>query len=976
MKKAIILLVIIALPIILLGTTYTVKQDGTGDFITIQDAIDYVVDDDEIIVWPNDPDPYYENIDFNGKNIVVGSLFYTTQNPSYIQQTIIDGSEEGSVVTFNNGENSTAVLSGFTIQNGLGEDYPYHTGGGIHLQNFSSPTLQNLIITNNSSGFAGGGIYCFQSNPSISDATITDNTTQQYGAGICAEFDSNITVKNVTITNNETLETWPFTTGVYIYGNSMGSYIQYDPESERNVGAGGGVCLSYSEAEFDNVVIDLNVSTEGAGLWSQCSYATFSECEITNNSSEGSPFANVGGVMCFWGSEFYIENSIIENNSAYSCVGGLICWQYSSITLESVEICGNTASVEGGGIYVSTDSQAELINVLISDNVLTGGGYGGGIYYNGSGMYGTGNLSLDNVTIINNSAAYGGGLYCYLNGVSLNNVIISRNDAQKGSGIYCLTSNPDVNNSTITLNTSIISGGGIYCKDNSNPELVNTILWDNLPQEVYFSIDGMPNSITIAYSDIEDGQGGIVTNNNGNIFWGNGNIDDDPLFNDTGNDDYTLKWTETEKSPCIDTGDPDPQYNDPDGTRADMGALYHPHDEKTYVFEGPAGPHDGLTWLCFDILDIYYASTNNQVQNLLDPIKLDLYEGMHEDIVFSYNPISQQWQNGNELIISPKGYKIEMVTENSIDVSGFRCKETTTFDLTGDDYENWIGYFVGKTQHVYDAFDGYLDNINYIQHQEWSIDSSHGWPDVPYTLSPGDMVVVECDQDIVNFCWVRESETERFIVQEPQNFSYTEEADYIPIYMSLDPEDLPTEIGAIINGECKGATVVQDTSAQICAYIMECQGGSLEFEFYYGSRSENKIIREYNVYDHETGYRETTTIDLKYKQDYYYVSFRSPSSNGSDDLPVKLSASNYPNPFNPTTTISYDLPSDGNIELSIYNIRGQHVKILIMGEQIAGSYEVVWNGKDNNEKSVSSGIYFYKLSTKDETIMKKILMLK
>ncbi len=448
------------------------------------------------------------------------------------------------------------------------------------------------------------------------------------------------------------------------------------------------------------------------------------------------------------------------------------------------------------------------------------------------------------------------------------------------------------------------------------------------------------------------------------------------IFSQLDSPTYQPLWIADTKSPCIDTGNPDPQYNDPDGTRNDMGAYYKDHDVKTYVFEGPLGSHDGWTWLCFDILDIYYASTNNQVQYLLDPIKLDLDHGEHEGLIFSYNPITQQWQNGNELIISPKGYKILMVAENSIYVSGFRCKETTTFDLTGDDFENWIGYFVDKTQHVYDAFDGYLDNINYIQHQEWSIDGSHGWPDVPYTLSPGDMVVVECDEDIVDFCWVRESEAERFIVQEPQNFSYTEEADYIPIYLYLEPTNLPDEIGVLIDGDCKGATVVHDTLANICAYITSLQYGSLEFEFSYGGRGINTSYKEYAVYNPETGYRETTTIDLKDKQDYYYVSFRSPSSNGSDDLPVKLSASNYPNPFNPTTTISYDLPSDGNIELSIYNIRGQHVKILIMGEQIAGSYEVVWNGKDNNEKSVSSGIYFYKLSTKDETIMKKILMLK
>ncbi|MEA2096520.1 MAG: FlgD immunoglobulin-like domain containing protein [Candidatus Cloacimonadota bacterium] len=89
-----------------------------------------------------------------------------------------------------------------------------------------------------------------------------------------------------------------------------------------------------------------------------------------------------------------------------------------------------------------------------------------------------------------------------------------------------------------------------------------------------------------------------------------------------------------------------------------------------------------------------------------------------------------------------------------------------------------------------------------------------------------------------------------------------------------------------------------------------------------------------------------------------------------------LNLNNYPNPFNPTTTIAYSLPNDGLIGLRIFNVKGQLVKTLVDGEQLAGSYEMVWNGKDNNKKSVSSGIYFYKLSTKDKTIMKKMLMLK
>jgi hypothetical protein len=89
--------------------------------------------------------------------------------------------------------------------------------------------------------------------------------------------------------------------------------------------------------------------------------------------------------------------------------------------------------------------------------------------------------------------------------------------------------------------------------------------------------------------------------------------------------------------------------------------------------------------------------------------------------------------------------------------------------------------------------------------------------------------------------------------------------------------------------------------------------------------------------------------------------------------------SNYPNPFNPTTMISFELTTEHteNTELSIYNIKGQKVKQLVSDKLSAGQHSVVWNGKDNNNKTVASGIYFYKLNINSKTeAVKKCLLLK
>jgi len=85
---------------------------------------------------------------------------------------------------------------------------------------------------------------------------------------------------------------------------------------------------------------------------------------------------------------------------------------------------------------------------------------------------------------------------------------------------------------------------------------------------------------------------------------------------------------------------------------------------------------------------------------------------------------------------------------------------------------------------------------------------------------------------------------------------------------------------------------------------------------------------------------------------------------------------NYPNPFNPTTTINYSLKENSKVSLDIYNIKGQKVKQLISDHLSAGHHSIVWNGKDDKGKTVSSGIYFYKLKTENFEKTKKMILLK
>jgi subtilisin family serine protease len=94
-------------------------------------------------------------------------------------------------------------------------------------------------------------------------------------------------------------------------------------------------------------------------------------------------------------------------------------------------------------------------------------------------------------------------------------------------------------------------------------------------------------------------------------------------------------------------------------------------------------------------------------------------------------------------------------------------------------------------------------------------------------------------------------------------------------------------------------------------------------------------------------------------------------------LPSTFSLSqNYPNPFNPRTTIEYSLSERSRVTLTVYNILGQEIQTLVDKEQNAGRYSVVWDGKDEQGKSMASGVYLYRLSTGKLSMSRKMLLLK
>jgi hypothetical protein len=321
---------------------------------------------------------------------------------------------------------------------------------------------------------------------------------------------------------------------------------------------GGGIYCYYSNPDFEYITLVNNYASIGGGIYCENSNPRISNIELIDNLA----YNEGGGIYCH-SSNPLLEFVTIIGNTADSGGGGY--FNNSNPSLEDVIINSNIAIGDGGGLICNSDSNPVLYNVIISGNSAN---------YSGGGIVCIDNSNpvLQNVELSSNSVSgingKGGGLYCDESNPILTNVIIIDNsaygDGGKGGGLYCEGSNPSLVNVTFTENFGEHDAGAIRCNAFSYPTLINCILWNDLPEEIYTQ----SGSVTATFSNIQGG------------WTGEGNIGEDPLFIGSGDFPFSLLVG----SPCIDAGIPDttglnlPEFDLAEnprifGGRIDMGAY-------------------------------------------------------------------------------------------------------------------------------------------------------------------------------------------------------------------------------------------------------------------------------------------------------------------------------------------------------------------------------------------------------------------
>jgi len=322
---------------------------------------------------------------------------------------------------------------------------------------------------------------------------------------------------------------------------------------------GGGICCISSSPSLRNNVVIGNFADYGGGL-----YCYHGDPVVDNNIlSENSGVYEGGGVCSFEASPTLVNNEISHNSVTNGPGGGISCTEETQPTIENNTITGNTAKT-GGGIHCLTNCDAALIGNTVADN--TAEDQGGGLFIigsrptvtnnfisNNSAQYGSGisiwtcySIQFENNTISENTASQRGGGIHFVNSYisKIRNNTISRNTAKAGGGISCSDSNLEIGYNTIWGN-SADSGGGLYIVNDSQLEVVNTILSKNsAAQGPEIEIRGgfHASSLIITYSDLEGGAAMVYADPDCYFDYGMGMIDVDPILVDPENGDFHLSY--------------------------------------------------------------------------------------------------------------------------------------------------------------------------------------------------------------------------------------------------------------------------------------------------------------------------------------------------------------------------------------------------------------------------------------------------
>jgi hypothetical protein len=514
MKKQVLISVFLMTSAILCAQIIHVPADQP----TIQAGIDAATTGDTVLVAEG---TYLENINFMGKAITVASHFIVDADTNHINNTIIDGSmpaypDSAACVMFVHGEDTTSILSGFTLTGGSGvwtTGFNVRSGGGVFAFEAGAKILNNKIMYNLVESDSGGGAglqflggdayWAVIDNNTISHNTSISDGYSAFGAGMSilvnAIIKNNLIEHNTCTNTNQMadgggieLELWE--PGSNQHANVYNNIIRFNTLDANNNAIGGGICSFGVPCEIRNNEIYNNESLAGnrclgGGLriLSTKNKVLIEGNNIYANKQNGE-YVQGGGIDVGLAADTVIikDNMIWENDiSATTAAWGsgivFVKDSFLFITDNLIyenQIAGNSWWC-GAGLYAeATYNFANISNNCIYNNTGTGTSYGGGVgFYNNEGA----SYNIESNLIHGNHCNYGGGLWTFNTfDISVTNNIFAENIAWSWGGAYALRHATDDNPIEISIAHSLKENSTLKLpKQNDHPVVVNNTFYAN-----------------------------------------------------------------------------------------------------------------------------------------------------------------------------------------------------------------------------------------------------------------------------------------------------------------------------------------------------------------------------------------------------------------------------------------------------------------------------------------------------------------
>ncbi len=625
----------------------------------------------------------------------------------------------------------------------------------------------------------------------------------------------------------------------------------------------------------------------------------------------------------------------------------------------------------------------------------------------------------------------------------------------------------------ILRNNTIVNAanGGISCYSMGEPAtIINNIVAFNAHYGIHQYSEYWPS--TIDYNDVYANNQDPDTSAHGDYINvpdpGPGAISEDPMFASNALNLGPL-------SPCVNAGDPDPGYNDPDGTRNDMGAvplgggtpdtLVYPTNEWIVVYcDGSAFenvPMDGMPMIAWDpdgvacgVDRIHPDGSFGFMAIYRDDPYTDHDEGAEPGDLITFSV------GGETLHTTPEVYWT--ANGDVFEVCGFTSG--SCLDITLNNGWNLISWNVEYHGDVYEAFEPImgcldvvhsfelgaltfapeLDGFNTLTH----VDAHHGYwvrvncdttlricgdPLAPWeTIAcepgwnlisywPPDWLMVEdalvsilphlqqaMSFEVIAQVWMPEMAkfntlkamkpllgywakvdtwlqvvypgfipfdctSSEIVVRDPNSGATSAGIEPSRSWMSVYGDDISVD-GQALTGNSRLEFRAGDVVCGEGVYT----DGILKLTPIYGRDASGETSKLYAEDDDVISvFVEDKRVypDLVWTGDGTRVRLAELTSGVA--LPTVFALKqNYPNPFNPSTNIAFELPVDGHVSLSIFNVLGQRVTTVTDQHYPAGCHQVIWEGDDDGGNRVATGIYFYRITVGDNVHTRKMMLLK